>query len=99
VSVNASKEDDEGAGVQVAGMELFSLLGPSRTRCESDLGQIEAHEVVEHGGEDEAYVELFKLREVDDVDGRGDLMPHVVAAIREETRGGPSCERCWEVGL
>jgi hypothetical protein len=54
--VNASKEDDEDAGVQVAGMKLFSLLGPSRTRCASDLGQIEACKVVERGREDGASV-------------------------------------------
>jgi hypothetical protein len=37
VSVNASKKDNEGAGagVQVADTGLFSLLGPSRTRCAS----------------------------------------------------------------
>jgi hypothetical protein len=46
------------------------------------LGHIVAREVVECGGEDGAYVELS--REVDDVDGRGDLMPRVVAAIGPE---------------
>lgn len=35
VSVNASKRDDASAGLQVADMGLFSLLGPSRMRCAS----------------------------------------------------------------
>jgi len=36
VSVYASKKDNEGAaGVQVVDIGLFSLLGPSRTRCAS----------------------------------------------------------------
>jgi hypothetical protein len=46
------------------------------------LGRSVAREVVERGGEDGTYVELS--REVNDVDGRGDLMPRVVVAIEPE---------------
>lgn len=71
-----------------------------RLGAAGDLGQIEAREIVERGGENGAYVELS--REVDDVDGRGDLMPRVVAAIGQETHAFaavPVRERCWEIGL
>jgi hypothetical protein len=71
-----------------------------RLGAAGDLGQIEAREVVERGGEDGAYVELS--REVDDMDGRGDLMPRVVAAIGQETyafAAVPVRERYREVGL
>ena len=46
------------------------------------LGHVVAREVVERSGENGAYVELS--REVDDVDGRGNLMPRVVVAIGRE---------------
>jgi hypothetical protein len=46
------------------------------------LGHVIAREVVERSGEDGAYVELS--REIDDVDGRGDLMPRVIVAIGRE---------------
>jgi hypothetical protein len=71
-----------------------------RLRAAGDPGRTVAREIVERGGENGTYVKLSG--EVDDVDGRGDLVARIVVAIEPERHtfaAIPVRESGWEVGL
>ena len=91
--------DGHGAVLRVVAGALEDEVR-ERLGAAGSLGRSVACEVVERCREDGTYVELS--REVDDVDGRWDLMPRVVVAIVRERHAFaavPVRERRWEVGL